>query len=425
MSRLAERALTQSFAVLPELILGSERGLESRPTLDQVEDLYDALNEQANQLDEWREAVIQLLLKPLVDEDEEAEITGDEFSDSTKFQENLMVFVSILRASIADRQDAISGQTNELIKHETQVARANALADVGPAPQTLLALSKLRDEHKPSAELGSLRSAVSELRQLCSRLNRDSGHGAHRGRLEALIAEKHIQGIQKQATEQNKVAIALESELEAFTAAMNARLEYYRQLQSVSDSVLPYEGPKEDADMNRLQASETELRRKLASSQAKHRYLLNIKEAGSKSNEPRLCIICQTTFMSGVLTVCGHQFCKECMMLWFKSHRNCPVCKRHLKASNLHDIVIKPQGLRVRADDVSGNALGAQKTTPSTSSTSKRTKIYSEFGEDKLAAIKDIELQGPSFTTKVDTLIRHLLWLRQADPGAKSIVYSS
>ena len=60
----------------------------------------------------------------------------------------------------------------------------------------------------------------------------------------------------------------------------------------------------------------------------------------------------------------------------------------------------------------------------SLSSTSRRSAIYSEISKNKLAEIKNIELDGPSFTTKIDTLARHLIWLRETDPGAKSIIYS-
>lgn len=50
--------------------------------------------------------------------------------------------------------------------------------------------------------------------------------------------------------------------------------------------------------------------------------------------------------------------------------------------------------------------------------------IYTEFNADKLAEIKNIDLEGPAFTSKVDNLVRHLLWLRENDPGAKSIIFS-
>ena len=65
-------------------------------------------------------------------------------------------------------------------------------------------------------------------------------------------------------------------ELERFTAAMNARLEYYRQLQAVSDSVLPYEGhTSEEVIEEAIQSmliSEGKNRQKLSTAEAKHRY---------------------------------------------------------------------------------------------------------------------------------------------------------
>ena len=112
-------------------------------------------------------------------------------------------------------------------------------------------------------------------------------------------------------------------------------------------------------------------------------------------------------------------------MLWFKAHHNCPVCKRALKMSNLHDITIKPQQLQVHTDESRHEpADQAESRQSGRNDTRKNTMIYSEFNSEKLEEIKNIELSGPSFTTKVDTLIRHLLWLRESDPGAKSIIFS-
>lgn len=112
-------------------------------------------------------------------------------------------------------------------------------------------------------------------------------------------------------------------------------------------------------------------------------------------------------------------------MMWFKAHRNCPVCKRALKADNLHDIIIKPQQLQVHGEEsgvpkANSNDDSLQRRRDS----SKQTVLYSEFDNRELERMKNIELDGPSFTTKVDTLVRHLMWLRESDPGAKSIVFS-
>lgn len=111
-------------------------------------------------------------------------------------------------------------------------------------------------------------------------------------------------------------------------------------------------------------------------------------------------------------------------MMWFKSHHNCPVCKKKLKTSNLHDITINPQQLKVHNESNEENQPETEESPRQRRNSSKKTAIYSEFNSEKLAEIQSIEIDGPSFTTKVDTLVKHLLWLRESDPGAKSIVFS-
>lgn len=49
--------------------------------------------------------------------------------------------------------------------------------------------------------------------------------------------------------------------------------------------------------------------------------------------------------------------------------------------------------------------------------------IYTNIGSGTLHEIKNIDLKD-SFGTKIDTLARHILWLREHDPGAQSIVFS-
>ena len=49
--------------------------------------------------------------------------------------------------------------------------------------------------------------------------------------------------------------------------------------------------------------------------------------------------------------------------------------------------------------------------------------IYSSIRSATLSQIKNIDVDG-SFGTKIDTLARHLFWIRENDPGAKSVVFS-
>ncbi|PTB62804.1 hypothetical protein BBK36DRAFT_1127991 [Trichoderma citrinoviride] len=426
--KIAIKAGEQSFVEIPELVMKSEKGIETGNIVDDLEILYDELNEQANLIDEWREQVVQLLLRPLVDEEESTETTGEELADSTKIQEQLMVYVQVLRVIIADRQFAISGQMNGLVTHELETSMRLAKEGAGPAPEKLMELVRRCAEVKPRTAKMSMRGAISELRSLVSRLTRDTNQ-SQRELVESTIASKLMKSTQTLLGEQNKVAVALEAEIESFKRAMNARLDFYRQLQAVSDDVLPLETPKTEEAIEKAKKNIEDLHRRLLNGEAKHRYLMSLKETGAQSSEPRMCVICQMPFTAGVLTVCGHQFCKECIMIWFKSHRNCPVCKRALKADNLHDIVIKPRQLQVHGEETGRRSQGSAASNGdglqgSRRGSSKQMVLYSEFDAEQLEQMKNIELDGPSFTTKVDTLVRHLMWLRESDPGAKSIVFS-
>lgn len=328
MDRISNTALKQNFAVIPEFRSLSQKGIESRRIVEDLEELGAALNEQAETVDDLREMIVQLLIKPLVDEDDEAEaeITGKEYADSATLMETTIVVMTVLRACVADREDAFSGQTNELVRTEIKGSVDLAKEDEGPDPQKLLQLVALRDQVKPRAGL-SLRRVVADLRALSIKLRQEASSGSNRARMELDIVLEQLKGAQKQLTEQQKVTTTMSGqEMDLFTAAMNARVEYYRQLQAISDSVDPYEGPKDDHAMEVLAAQEHALERRLETAEAKHRYrecpslpdssthllttdtalrsVVHLKE-DDKDEDQRMCIICRETFTVGVLTLCG------------------------------------------------------------------------------------------------------------------------
>ncbi|KAI1647251.1 SNF2 family N-terminal domain-containing protein [Daldinia loculata] len=429
-TRIREKASSQSFAEVPEIELPPFQGLESRRVSDNFKVLAKALDEQADLIDEWRETVIQMLIRPLVDEEEEAEITGDEYEDSTKIQDELMVYTLVLRAVIADRRDAMSGLENERVKYDTRFAERQAKAGEGHAPEKVLVLLQQRDRIKQYYQGTSFRGIVTDLRELATKLRYDIGNGSSRARVELDIVERHLKLTQEQSNAQNKAAAALERELDTFIAAMNARVEYYRQLQGISDNVAPLdESQFLDLDEPQYEVQEREhemkerekaSKNKFTAALPKHRYLVHLREAGQNSEE--VCVICQCTFTLGVLTVCGHHFCKECIMAWLKKAHICPVCKMKLSSSNLHDITLKKQELKFHQEHPQESSQASDEASALTRF--KKLGIYSEFSSDKLDAIKTINLNGPSFATKIDTLAKHLLWLRVEDPGAKSVIFS-
>jgi len=273
MGRLEDAARKQNFAVIPESTPSDLKGIESRPIVDALQEIYGALNDQANQLDEWRERVIQMLLKPLVDEENE-EITGEEYEESTKLQDEILVFVQVLRATVADRLTTVSGQRNNLVAHEATTAIRLAKECEGPSPAKLIELFRIKDElkyqfseHDP---LTSLKGVISELRGLSVRLGHDAATGGRAAEL--AIIRNLLKITQRQQAEQAKAATAMEQEIERFTETLNARMDFYRQLQAVSDMVGEYDGSIDDAALGLATRQEEALQTKLATSESKHRY---------------------------------------------------------------------------------------------------------------------------------------------------------
>jgi len=103
-------------------------------------------------------------------------------------------------------------------------------------------------------------------------------------------------------------------------------------------------------------------------------------------------------------------------------HRTCPVCKKHLQRNDFHEITYKPQELVAHEEE---NPVhdddDSQSLSPSNTKSAKG--LYSDVSASILKEIKNIDLEG-SFGTKIDTIARHLLWLRENDPGSKTIVFS-
>lgn len=100
--------------------------------------------------------------------------------------------------------------------------------------------------------------------------------------------------------------------------------------------------------------------------------------------------------------------------MWWYQHRTCPTCKKRLKGNDFFQITYKPQELLVQ-EEKSPTKIEHEHTL--------NNAIYADISSGTMSEIKNIDLDG-SFGTKIDTLARHILWLREHDPGAKSVVFS-
>ncbi|KAM5435032.1 putative RING-type E3 ubiquitin transferase [Microsporum canis] len=393
-------------------------GIESRRLLDQVEDFCDAMEPHTDTFNKWLDHMAKLLLQALVDEEEGTELKGDEYESSTKHQDEMYVYMEGLRVMFARHYAAITGQVNNLITHEVGVALERAKLGEGPAPELYISLINKCEELKlPRGQL-SLRGLVNELRNLVVSLERQEIHGSSRARAEHSIVHDILREVSKMFSVQSKAIPPLEKQMDLFRSVMNKRLEYYRQLQQISDTVAPYDeekrgNPLNQEDFDAKLQNEQQLDSKLSSLKAKHRYLIHLRDESGADETARICVICDSVFEIGVLTICGHKFCKDCIRHWWRQSQSCPICKSRLKRSDFHEITYKPQEIVAHEENAPSTEPGNAHKNP----------IYSDISSKVLGEIQNIDIPV-SYGTKIDTLSRHLLWLRQHDPGAKSIVFS-
>ena len=204
---------------------------------------------------------------------------------------------------------------------------------------------------------------------------------------------------------------------------MNSRLEYYRQVQAISDTVKPYQAEESNAlDETKLRSEQLVEQRqldKVSGLRTKRRFLMHLQSQKAGLEERRPCTICMQPFESGVLTVCAHEFCKDCISLWMSQHHSCPVCKKWLRINDLHDITYKPREMQAQEERQAPSPMSFADDSDSSS----KESIYTSISEEALNEIKTVDIPS-SWGSKIDAIARHLLYLRASDPGSKTVIFS-
>jgi len=269
MALLSKKAQRQTFVTIPEVpVSSSSGGIESRSLFEQLSELAECFNDQAYLIDEWREQIVQLLVLTLVDQ--EAGLTGEEYEKSILSQETCHAYLEVLAQVLADRGEAVTGLVNTLTRYDEgrtdRVRRGHfVIGDESPHPEAgmteeerqtmkeqeefLRTLEKQRLDVRPRT---NLKTCIDGLRRLRNDLSRDertelesatnpSQKRIQRITMERTIVDNELDRQRKILNKQREVQEGLEKELELFRDTYNARIEYYRQLQQVSDTVAPLE----------------------------------------------------------------------------------------------------------------------------------------------------------------------------------------
>lgn len=381
---LAEEVRTQLLAEAAERVTKSQ---ELLPKVRSKPLHLSHIFPQSLYLDKQRQWLLKLLddlrdylKRELLEQEEDAEVEA--YGETLELQDKAFVLIDVVQLLLKDRATLVFGER----------------PPIEPVESPLEPWSKLR----------------------CQLMDMRREENLVLKQMEPVVATAHK--LRREYGEQISHAITeLREELQSLNKAItalsnlyNERLEYYKQLQFLSDRVVDPEVSGGDVKkvIRRTQAALNSDRKIEQEARSQLRYVSSLEiekpqsrmESEHEHTEARICPICKDSYDLGIVTTCGHKFCNDCMSQWWDSHRSCPMCKRKLESKNLIQFRYGDAEPMNAARDL-GNEIYLQ--IPS--------KTYNEILSQQMAV---------SYGVKIDFITMHARWLRERDPTVQIVVFS-
>ncbi|KAJ7460553.1 SNF2 family N-terminal domain-containing protein [Mycena latifolia] len=402
---------------------------DAEPQQEANEIIENVLNEQSSLLWEWRTRMTELLTQRLTP-GEEAD--GQEYQRTLDDQGEAETYLINYTSLLADRREALLQERTLLAAHdarEKKLRHTKAAIKAAAAldtPAEILDGIELQPEHEVlHKELSgkrkeilqelqgrAIKSIVVEMANKVARIHKDDDP-------EKIALKRAVADLRKFIADQGTLLDKLEADLALYRKAFNQRILYFRQLQEISDSVS--DAIFENTAAQALQECTTEQRdlaAKINTNRARQRYLDHLSKnkmnAEPDDEDEHTCILCKCDFIRGFITQCAHVFCEDCMKAWVakKQGSTCPVCRVAIDTQKLE---------RFAVAEAPAETLEA---IPEAVPKSRREIAYNMIDPQTFREIETMPSFG-DYGNKIQTLVRHLLYLRTVDAGAKSIVFSA
>lgn len=414
-------------------LMGLASDIRVKQLVGQFLKLTSQLNAQAQIINKFISELFRLLSIPPTETEESPD--GEEFDNSIQYQEHASCLMLVVSQMLKDRSNATyeskekttnfnKQQDNEFRMEVRKVSDAKYLKD----------LNSKRLKSKPDSTI-SLEELLQDARVLEIELDES------RKRLQKAVFEEIILVI-RCVTENEKICQSLLGKAlnTSFNAVFNSRVEYFKQLQQVSDSVQPktYSFDQEDmqaknidSELKRLFTLLSGERNRLTKSLTRFKYLKTLKptpevkikeENGQEeeASEDLMCIICQALIRVGSLTACGHRFCKACLDEWLSRHLTCPMCKSYTDKDTVYYFTHYEHDLKAHAEEAN------EITTLRVSESSQHDALHQVYKQVDHETLRDIQRMklSKSYGSKVDMIVKQVLHLRSQDPDVQIVVFS-
>lgn len=397
--------------------------MKSKVYYDRALKLILQLNQQASVINTWMDELIDILCRPLLSHDKTPD--GAEYEESIDDQDKASCLLHVLSGAINDRVEFTLG-TEASSKSATFKKQQDTFTDELSNVHNMAYLDNLQQRRKQIKP--RLTTFLLQLALNTDELEGDDGAADTRESLEVLA--DMISRMRIIFENQKTAQMLLQKELSGnCNAVFNARIEYFKQLQQISDTVKTTFVEGDDVDVQkwvyRSVAASAEIDQKLARSIAKYRYLLSLVTADSadvKEDSPEIgddlmCTICRSSITIGSLTQCGHKYCKDCLEHWLQNSNTCPMCKSYIPEHSVYNFTHYKPNLTAKSVQEATGLISGNGTAPNLH------VIYKPIEPDTIESIQRIELKM-SYSTKVDLIIKQILYLRGKDPKVQIVIFS-
>ena len=424
------------FNVLPLIEIDSLKsyivGMKSKFYFEKFEKLTAQLNVQCEVINNWMNELIRILCKPLLSHDKTPD--GEEYEGSIEDQDKASCYLNVISEILIDRNEFIVGDENSI---KMNILKVNQLPNESHSEANrinstifLKELEETRRNVKPICK-SSLQELVFNIKDIEAELKDEVFLDEGSKQIEYDLFKKISERVRTIFANQKLAQVLFQKELNlSCNSVFNSRIEYFKQLQQISDSVQPrgFDFLRDDLSYDIIIGEQekrlldyTEINSSMGKAISKFRYLQtlikkddNLQKAHLNEEEEELmCIICRSTITIGSLTQCGHKYCKECLELWLRNQKTCPMCKHAINVSTVYNFTHHKPNLKANAVDNTGN----HKVDDNLHS------IYKSIDDVIIDDIQHMPLKN-SYSSKVDMIVKQVLYLRNKDPMVQIVIFS-
>ncbi|KAF9920530.1 hypothetical protein FBU30_009623 [Linnemannia zychae] len=395
--------------------------------LDELESIRNLLNTQLEILGRWRKDLVDRLTQPLMQDGEE----GEQYQYSIDLQHTLESYLHYYNRMVLLRKDLISGtkeaiakvvadaesqreRENMIKRRENRVRRFKRLDGV-ETQQTEEDLDKQLEKEMDGLITSNLRSTLRSIRFDIKSLSNDSNLPL----VERQMIEMEELRLKEEQSRQTKLIMDLEKEISRFRTLTAARTAYYRQLQEISDTVRDIQSMDPHEDIAICLHEELMQQREIVRLESKLRYLQTLVTSSkheSQSEDDKLCLVCRSQYDRGLMTECGHVFCENCLIEWTKAHATCPTCNSRVVRRKLVQVIMSDSITNPLAEEAESLVDDQSLVEMQDSIPDVDVRLVPE------AIRRTIIRDG--YGSKIDSIVRHIVYLVQDDPNVKCLVFS-